>query len=369
MSLPDIKEEILFVIESGAEAESLIKFLETNDFILFDVYETIRRFVERMLARVYNPDKIAEVIATSSFVENHFSSPDQICVFPKVVEKACANIDWNKFNIKIRKHVVELVSHILKKNTMNKFLELVSSLKPAKLLRDKNNLQKVVALVELIGFGLSKTQIYEELVLIRLRLDSEMISDAENDLVIYNTIFSQENFPETEKLLSIVSCVSHSNAEIERRFADSKHMMEENQSKMSSDTFNNRKTIKNGMVFYDNKLINFKVTKDLMLKAKFARQNYESKLEEQKQKVESENEKKKEEKKIKVCEEIRKQQETVGSKRKAKEEMESFIQEKIKKNTSNHPEINYLKVLLTEKERLAEEERKESSKLDSMRAM
>lgn len=55
--LPDIKEQVLFVIESAAETEKLLKFLETNDFILFDVFDKIHAFLVTMMSRVYKPKK------------------------------------------------------------------------------------------------------------------------------------------------------------------------------------------------------------------------------------------------------------------------------------------------------------------------
>ncbi|XP_058451946.1 uncharacterized protein LOC131430760 [Malaya genurostris] len=368
LTLPDIKEQIMFIIEITQEAESLIKFLETNDFILFDVYDKINKFIAMFLTRFYDPEKIAIALDEKRLQEDDLLSDEDVIIYKSVCDGAGNTVQWPTFKQRVKKHYFTFVNYLFEKKILCNFLKLVSFMKPQKI-KDGQSFQQLVELAELVNFHLDKTKIYEEVVLASVFFSGQNFDCMLSDLEFYKLLFQQSCCQELQKLFDICSCVSHSNAEIERRFSHSKILMSDGRSRLGENTFNNAKNIINGMLFFDNMVTNFVCDKNLILKAKFARQAYEAKMDKKRNEEENAQRKQDEEEKKDIQSKIRQQEKALSQKAKAKQEAMNLIEREIKKIKSDHPDVAYLKILLSEKEKLAEQEDIEAKKLVSLKSV
>ncbi|XP_049294373.1 uncharacterized protein LOC125769620 [Anopheles funestus] len=360
LSIKGIRSIIRFVIEVCTDAEKLIKFLETNDFVLFKIYEYIKAFMSGWLGKVYEVEKIDNVFETKHLgLDSGFKKVEEI-----ILPSCLAMTETNEqviITLKegMKKYVVKLVTYLLDNNIPHEFYYLVSYMSPSKIFSTKSE-ETIMKLAEKVDFKLDKIRVFDEIVVLKnLKLS---LPTYNNDLEFYAVLFRLHDFVELKKLFQIIITISHSNAEAERRFSSSKMVMTEKSSCMSEELFNHRKNIINGMQFFNNDLEKFIPPKELLLKAKIARQTHYEKIEKEKQEKKNEDLRLSSKKK-----ELDEQKNVVKMKREAREELTSIITTQLKKLKNDNPQVACLKIMVEQHEKLLSEEADAQKKLGELK--
>lgn len=131
LSINGIKSMIRFVIDVCNDAERLIRFLETNEFVLFQIYDQMKVFMASWLGKIYEVDKIDQVFL-DKIVKTSSLKQTQDIVLPSSITKHESKdkvIVMMKEGMK--KHVQRLITYLLENSTPHEFYHLVSYLKPS----------------------------------------------------------------------------------------------------------------------------------------------------------------------------------------------------------------------------------------------
>ncbi|XP_055526160.1 uncharacterized protein LOC129718939 [Wyeomyia smithii] len=131
LSMRGMKSMIQFVIDVCNDAEILIQYLESNEFILFRIHEKVKCFMTCWLAKIYDVDKIENVFTEKAIQSSHCKKVASV-ILPSAV---CKFNDDEKVLTLLKegliKHVQTLISYLLANNIPHNFYYLFSFLKPS----------------------------------------------------------------------------------------------------------------------------------------------------------------------------------------------------------------------------------------------
>lgn len=87
MSSDEIKPMIRFVLEICSSAESMIKYLETNEFILFDVYAREKEFIVKWLSKVYDAKHIYRAFEDCELHDEQYLAVNKVQLLASVTKE------------------------------------------------------------------------------------------------------------------------------------------------------------------------------------------------------------------------------------------------------------------------------------------
>lgn len=237
--------------------------------------------------------------------------------------------DRINFMYKIRKHYEAACRHLIEKTSVsNNLLKSLSVLSPTEKSSPTNE-RKIVKVAQAMPFNISETDLINEYIL--YHADNQSLSTKEHIRVdtywgqIFETkqeITGNKKYPTLEKVVKTALILSHGNAQVERGFSQSGHIMTDERSSTSERTLNSIMTVKSCLTYiYHNQIEKVIITKDLMMLARTAFSRYKTYCEEQRQLKEKQKEI---EKQNEIAEEEKRQ-----LKRKLEEESKNITEEEI----------------------------------------
>lgn len=135
---------------------------------------------------------------------------------------------------------------------------------------------------------INDTQLYQELTLFVAPSNQVQFNGITDIDSFYVAVDQTEKSPKLFKLFRLVSTVSISNAEVERKFSRSKLVITKHMSNLQEENFNARKKIISGMKFFGDDIATFAISTSLVRKVSLASSNYKRKLEARKTENETE---------------------------------------------------------------------------------
>ena len=182
------------------------------------------------------------------------------------------------FKIKYFKNLV-----ILDCKLLGNFYRYCESLS-AKLIRNELSQCKVLKLAKLLKHECNVENLKNKLDIIRVDDHLDKLVHLEQASFLINLedlslTSGARKYPELCRILQTISCISHSQAEIEKGFSESLQIMTKLRTRMSEETFNNRKYIKAFVYLHDNDIFKIEITQELLKLAKNSSRLYRLELE------------------------------------------------------------------------------------------
>ena len=171
-------------------------------------------------------------------------------------------------------------------NFLNVFTYLVKFLLPQHVKLPENT-TRILDLAKIVKFDMDQQQLQDEILV--LSLDGSMISNEDVEVFSFYKKLAlckyagdgAAKYRTLTKLFNICAVVSPSNAEVERGFSESAHILTKSRNRMSEETFNSKKNIKAHLKIIGG-ITNFDFSTSLLEKAASSNRAYMQELEEKK---------------------------------------------------------------------------------------
>ena len=250
---PTMQIEILFVIEICQICEIFLTKVQTNELIIFTLYDKMCELIEYLLVKIYKPDKIQSAISDQYLDPQHILNVEKVKITTEIETIFRTEFDPKERKEKIKEFKTNyissieiIISYLFNKNILRQFYELLRYFK-IDMIYSEDAPNQISKLAKMSKFPINYSAIHSEVIFLQIDKDIRLMSTQNSDLLLfYKSVFKIKKddlpkYPELEKLFKICITISHGQAEIERGFNISSEIMDEKSARMEEDTFNNRK--------------------------------------------------------------------------------------------------------------------------------
>lgn len=265
----------------------VLTFLERTEQINFQADDLYTEMIRKLVAIVLTPgsEEFNDVIRNHEFKANYnYSNTFEVTLPDQILPTIAARRDEKEFCEKVFSFVKKLVNYLEGKKFFHNFLSDVKFLAP-KYIFQEGSIKKIIDVAkyfDLHNQPINSTTLFEELTLFVAPNNQLLFNEISDIDKFYIKVEQEGKSPELFKLFRLVSTVSISNAEVERNFSRSKHVITKYMSNLQEENFNARKQIISGMKFFGDSIEDFTVSTTLVRKVNMTSSVYKRKLEEMK---------------------------------------------------------------------------------------
>lgn len=252
-----LKSDILlaqlnFVSFIAEQTHPLILFLEKRDNINFDLYDFYQSFLSTLVATVLpaGSEKFKNALVEKKI---ELTGIDTEKIF--LPEQVASNLKFNQiddFKTNVAKFIIKMIDYLNSKEFFHQFLFYAKSMS-LKYIFQENSSDDIIQLSKMFtNQKISDTEIHREIVIFKLEFTPADFFECKTIDQMYDKLDKTGKFPTLMQIFYLTSVASVSNAEVERYLSKSNLILDKKSTKMSLETFNERKFIVSGMEFYDN---------------------------------------------------------------------------------------------------------------------
>lgn len=258
--------QLNFISFIAKHTRPLILFLEKRDNINFELYDFYQSFLSILVAVVL-PAGSEEF--KKALVDKKIPAPaidnEKIFLPEQVISSLKPNQIYN-FKTKTAKFITKMVEYLSSKDFFHQFLFYAKSMSLKYIFQD-NSVDDIVQLSKMFtNQKINDAEIHREIVIFKLEFTSDDFLECKNIDQMYDKLDKTGKFPTLMTLFYLTSVASVSNAEVERFLSKSNLILDKKSTKMTLETFNDRKFIVSGMEFFDNNVAKVNYSASLISK-------------------------------------------------------------------------------------------------------
>lgn len=309
---PSIKAELYFVISS---AELFMKFtqrFQCEEPLIHKLYEEIRNVLQVFLGRVLKTtvtnkiSNFSKIDFDELFAITNRLPLEELVLNSEVLDELSKLKESDKLSFlrEAQNHYITACRYVMEKTCLpNDSLKSFRFLDPKERTKSRS-CKDLVRVAKIMPFDIPLDHLLDEWKVLQLEKDDTEFQNKPIDAYWQQHISKKDlssndlKFPTVAKLIKAALALSHGNAEIERRFSISKHILGENKSAMTERFLNSVLTVKDALKEYPHFLL-LPIDPQLIKYGQQAHSRYTAYMEEmkRKQKIELEEKEREEQRK------------------------------------------------------------------------
>ncbi|XP_063216597.1 uncharacterized protein LOC134527657 [Bacillus rossius redtenbacheri] len=287
---PTIKAELLFVCSSARVFTRFTGAFQKEEPMIHVMHDELETLAKILLGKVCKPELIQTVGVSEDLLKTENLHPAQKIHVEKEILTEISKVDERfqlEFLAGVKNHYVEAVTHVIRKSPLilKPLLKNCRCLQPEERVLHRS-CRDIVALAKGLPIVIDESILLDEWKL--LQCEKESVCGGRIDdywalfFVLKNSI-GDDKYPNVAKVVKSVLALSHGNADLERGFSLSSHILTQDKASMSERTLNAAMTVKSAiMKMYHSKPDLVPITRELLAMARVAHSSYLSHLQNEK---------------------------------------------------------------------------------------